>query len=279
MSKKASAFPKARRFAVVRMDPVAMVEHLQDPLATNAARAMRPKKYLVYLEFPQDLPMPDSSYCRYRVNAVAARLRPPVPEKGITRDMVVPIYPNTHRARDDVKIASTPVFPFSNCYFWIDARMSLRVRVSRNREYENDSAYQLDISQHVALSDAFEHDFARINQFWRERPTAYVEGLEAHMDGVFSTALSSLDTDEFAFEDDHMSSDSSLEPDPLLNATPPIPPSITDILSMNVFGWDDDPSFQFIPLVDLWLDLKEHLSEDSIPNPVGLWKEQEWVGV
>ena len=51
MPKKASAFPKARRFAVVRMDPVAMVEHLHDPVALNAARAMRTKKYLVYLEF------------------------------------------------------------------------------------------------------------------------------------------------------------------------------------------------------------------------------------
>ena len=33
------------------MDPVAMVDHLGDADATAAAKAMVPKKYLVFLEF------------------------------------------------------------------------------------------------------------------------------------------------------------------------------------------------------------------------------------
>ena len=44
-------FPKPREFAVVRMDPVAMVERLRDPVAMEAARAMTPKKYLVFLQY------------------------------------------------------------------------------------------------------------------------------------------------------------------------------------------------------------------------------------
>ena len=43
--------PEPHSFAVVRMDPVAMVSHLNlDPVALKAAQAMRPKKYLVYLD-------------------------------------------------------------------------------------------------------------------------------------------------------------------------------------------------------------------------------------
>ncbi|RDX48699.1 hypothetical protein OH76DRAFT_1352000 [Lentinus brumalis] len=290
MSRKVSSFPKARRFAVVRMDPVAMVEHLQDPLATGAAKEMRTQKYLVYLDFPQDLPMPDSEYCRYRVNVVATELRPAVPEKGITRDMVIPIHPNTQHARAGTKVTVTPAFPFSNCYFWIDGRLSLRVRVSRDRRYDNDKAYQLSIPQHVSLSDAFEHDFARINRFWRERRTMYAEEHIVEVssltsfgepDDVFFAAMSSsFYTEESALAEEYVSSpDFSPERDSSPSSTPPVPPSITDLLSLNLFGWDEDPSFQFIPLVDLWLDLDEHLTESSIPNPVGLWKEQEKVGL
>lgn len=43
-------FPTMMLYAVIRMDPVAMVEHLNDPIATQAAAAMQPKKYLVYIE-------------------------------------------------------------------------------------------------------------------------------------------------------------------------------------------------------------------------------------
>ena len=43
--------PEPNLFAVVRMDPVAMVAYLNlDSVALEAARAMRPKKYLVYLD-------------------------------------------------------------------------------------------------------------------------------------------------------------------------------------------------------------------------------------
>ena len=43
--------PKARRFAVARMDPVAMVKHLNDPEAILEAQKVRAQKYLIYLEF------------------------------------------------------------------------------------------------------------------------------------------------------------------------------------------------------------------------------------
>ena len=42
--------PMPHRYAAIRMDPVAMVEHLDDPLALAAARAIEARTYLVYIE-------------------------------------------------------------------------------------------------------------------------------------------------------------------------------------------------------------------------------------
>lgn len=42
-------FPRNVTFAVVRMDPVAMVRHLDDPEALRAAQAVSPRSYVVFL--------------------------------------------------------------------------------------------------------------------------------------------------------------------------------------------------------------------------------------
>lgn len=41
--------PNAPCYAVIRMDPVAMVKKLDDPEALAAARAMTPQSYVAYL--------------------------------------------------------------------------------------------------------------------------------------------------------------------------------------------------------------------------------------
>lgn len=46
----------------------------------------------------------------------------------------------------------------------------------------------------------------------------------------------------------------------------------------NAFGWEADPKFKFIPLVDIFLELEEHLTADTIPSPTDLWAEQEAIG-
>ncbi|RPD57908.1 hypothetical protein L227DRAFT_602232 [Lentinus tigrinus ALCF2SS1-6] len=59
---------------------------------------------------------------------------------------------------------------------------------------------------------------------------------------------------------------------------PPVPPLLEKVIDMDLFGWAHDPKVPFIPLVDLWLDLEDHLSSDNIPSPTELWKEQETIG-
>ena len=50
--------PMPYRYAAVRMDPVAMVKHLQDPLALAAARAMQCKTHLVYVDSVSPITLP-----------------------------------------------------------------------------------------------------------------------------------------------------------------------------------------------------------------------------
>ena len=42
--------PTTDSYAVIRMDPIAMVEHLNDAEALASARALRSKSYVVYID-------------------------------------------------------------------------------------------------------------------------------------------------------------------------------------------------------------------------------------
>ncbi|PIL33680.1 hypothetical protein GSI_04304 [Ganoderma sinense ZZ0214-1] len=55
-------------------------------------------------------------------------------------------------------------------------------------------------------------------------------------------------------------------------------PQVEELLSLDLFGWRPNPATKYIPLVDCWLDLEEHLSESTIPSPVDLWTEQQRIG-
>ncbi|KAI0711706.1 hypothetical protein C8Q76DRAFT_622893 [Earliella scabrosa] len=253
--------PPARCFAVIRMDPIAMVEHLGDEGARRAAMAMRPKKYLVYLEYPQDLAMPDSEWCRYRVSPIATTLRPAVLRQGIMPDMVIPIAPHTAPCPQRDCVVSTPTFPFTNCYFWLESRMFLRVRVSRTNRYTTDRSYMLDIPQHLAREDGFGEDYARISRFQK--------------DMVQSATHTQVDSSELETTSDTVHDHDSSSPVMDQSCSALVrPPTIKELVSTDLFGWDYNPATQYIPLVDLWLEIDDHLAADSIPSPVELWREQ-----
>ena len=195
--------------------------------------------------------MPDSEWCRYRVSPIATTLRPAVLTQGIMPDMVIPIAPNTAPCFQGDCVASTPTFPFANCYFWIDSRMSLRVRVNR---YATSGSYVLDIPQHLAREDGFGKHYTRISRFQE--------------DMVHKQACSSyLRTNHYARDESSSVQDQSYSA--LVH-----PPVIKELVSTDLFGWDNNPGIQYIPLVDLWLEIDDHLVADNIPSPVELWNEQ-----
>ncbi|RPD57865.1 hypothetical protein L226DRAFT_472523 [Lentinus tigrinus ALCF2SS1-7] len=119
------------RYAVIRTDPEAMAIDLglDDPETIKEAQGMLRRKYLVYLEWPVELPMPGMRWCRYIVSPIGTALRPPDETRGITSDMVVPIAPNEGYNPERHSIRPTPSFPFLNCYHWAFNNVVVRVRV------------------------------------------------------------------------------------------------------------------------------------------------------
>ncbi|RPD68980.1 hypothetical protein L226DRAFT_435205, partial [Lentinus tigrinus ALCF2SS1-7] len=152
------------RYAVIRTDPEAMLKDLglDDPDTLKEAQCMLRKKYLVYLEWPGELPMPGMRWCRYYVSPIGTTLRPPDESSGITSDMVVPIAPNKGHTPERQPIHPTPSFPFSNCYHWIFNDVTVRLRV-HTEGVEHDGAIKLPAAEHLAMKDAFSLDCERIN--------------------------------------------------------------------------------------------------------------------
>ena len=51
MSESTVFVPSPLDYAAIRMDPAAMVQHLDDPLALEATQNIHPKTYLVHLSW------------------------------------------------------------------------------------------------------------------------------------------------------------------------------------------------------------------------------------
>ncbi|RDX48720.1 hypothetical protein OH76DRAFT_1310311, partial [Lentinus brumalis] len=131
-------------YAVLRMDPEAMVKDLglDDAATLDEVRQMSAKKYLVYLDWPDELPMAQVRWCRYRVSPIGTTLRPPDAAHGITSDMVIPIAPNKSHTDERRPVHPKSPFPYSNCYHWIQTSTSVRVRV-HEEGVEHDGAIRL----------------------------------------------------------------------------------------------------------------------------------------
>ncbi|EIW54207.1 uncharacterized protein TRAVEDRAFT_132815, partial [Trametes versicolor FP-101664 SS1] len=110
--------PNAPCYAVIRMDPVAMVKKLDDPEALAAARAMTPRSYVVYLTHEPELPFPNKPWYRYELNIIAPSLCEDDAAKGITADMCTPIFPNDKHPAGREPLRPEKPFPYTNCYHW-----------------------------------------------------------------------------------------------------------------------------------------------------------------
>ncbi|EIW54181.1 uncharacterized protein TRAVEDRAFT_76103, partial [Trametes versicolor FP-101664 SS1] len=120
--------PNTSTYAVIRMNPIAMVKDLHDPEALAAAEGLQPKAYLIYIDYELELPFPNKPWYRYDVSAIAPSLRAEDVDEGYAADMCVPIFPNTSHPLGRTPVRTEPVFPYSNCYHWAEFKMEIRVR-------------------------------------------------------------------------------------------------------------------------------------------------------
>ncbi|KAI0752786.1 hypothetical protein C8Q80DRAFT_475904 [Daedaleopsis nitida] len=275
-------FPPMNQFAVIRMNPIAMVQELTlDDRALSRARAMHPQKYLVYLDIPLQLPIPGHPWCKYSVAPVATVLRPDDPGRGLASDMVMPIHPNHRYAKGREPITPASPFPFDNCFFWIENDST--VRIPFKEELHDDSrAVKMGARAHSALMSCFEVEFDRIDDALDEleRHRAKMKPSSTYPASPSSLPASSSDSlpDQRAPTDSMDTSDTtsgSIDDDDDDDAESVS--SFREILALDIFGWNPDPSAVFLPLMDLWFEIEEHLTADTIPSPAELWREQEEI--
>ncbi|KAI0774876.1 hypothetical protein BD413DRAFT_537298 [Trametes elegans] len=269
--------PASLQYAVIRIDPIAMVLHFKDPVATREAQALRPKKYLVYLDLDMDLPFPTSEWFRFRVSPIACYLRAEDPERGLTSDMVIPIYPNPDRPQGRTPIVTQPPFPFHNCYHWVANATTVRVR--RKLElYDDTDAVKVSSAEHVRLGMAFWEDYNRMN--------AAVESQQEENAVDAGSLPPTASAPQSPPRHYHVPSSDDSSTSETSDDEPETPPSgsirgiqrrnssVEDLVAMDIFNLAHDDSDETLPLVDLWFDLAEHLSEADIPSPLELEREQ-----
>ncbi|KAI0669552.1 hypothetical protein C8Q78DRAFT_1193021 [Trametes maxima] len=282
--------PLPRRFAVVQMDPTGMVRHFDDPIASAAAQAMRPKKYLVYLQLLLDIPTPTKPWFRFEVCPIGTTLRPEDEEHGITSDMVIPIFPNTSHPRGRKPIQTESTFPFPNCYHWINNRLVVRVRRKAVR-YDDSAAVKIGVMQSLNMEAGFTEDYRRLAAFEREKVTIAAHSCPSETRDGANGERSSYHLDVDTANDPESDVDSlpegsgGFETNDVSPSTIPTSihnPSASEesfaaVLKMNLFGADWDDTIELLPLVDLWFELGDHLTANTIPSPVELYKEWETI--
>ncbi|KAI0364944.1 hypothetical protein BV20DRAFT_1039134 [Pilatotrama ljubarskyi] len=287
--------PLPGRFAVIRMDPVGMVKHYEDPIALAAAQAMRAKKYLVYLHTALDMPTPTNPWFRFEVCPIGTTLRPANEDEGITPDMAIPIYPNTSHPQCRPPIRTEDPFPFPNCYYWIRNYLTVRIRRKATR-YDDAHAVAMGDMQDMRLESSFREDYARINAFHREKlasaADASFHGVKdpretftpAQDAGTPDSNVIHMGADDFdllregsAATDHTRSSATSSGSSASVCSEPSSDDPIAAIMQMDIFGFNVDDTVELMPLVDLWFELTDHLTAETIPSPVELYKEWDTI--
>ncbi|KAI9067481.1 hypothetical protein FKP32DRAFT_265968 [Trametes sanguinea] len=295
--------PGGLQYAVIRIDPVAMVEHFNDPIATAEARALETKKYLVYLEVAIDMPFPTNRWFKYEVSLIGATLRAEDPSRGITPDMAIPIYPNTSHPSGRTPIDPETPFPFPNCYHWV--RSTEEVRIRRIEEmYDDARAVKLSALQHVMIQRAFSDDYRRLYSFRKARLAAALpeeKDTQAQGDLVEPVRLPrihvSLPQSTSSSQDSQLSDRATIarsrgDEDTLatggrsltiprcdspVRRSHKINPDLEAIVRMDLFNLAHDDATEYLPLVDLWFELTEHLTAETIPSPLEFQNERDAV--
>lgn len=247
-----------------------------------------------------DLATPQKPWFRFDVCPIATTLRAEDPEEGITANMAVPIYPNTSHPEGRRAISPESPFPFPNCYFWVKTSLIVRIRRKAIR-YDDSCAPILSIPQSMTFGEYFQDDLERIDAFRRRKvenggaldvgddysgqstppspPWAQTRGGDgrpsetSHPDDDIVSLLppgNNVHTHSDTDSSDTLSTPSGRD-------TPPIHDDLASILEMDIFGLNSDHAVEFIPLVDLWFEVSDHLTSETIPSPVQLYKERDMI--
>ncbi|KAI1790357.1 hypothetical protein LXA43DRAFT_1095508 [Ganoderma leucocontextum] len=231
-------------YAAIRMDPTAMVAHL-DARALEEAQEIRPKTYLVLAAFDLSFPFPGRPWYGYNVWPVGPSLRAVDEKRCLEPDMCVPIFPNETHPAGRPPAHPDSAFPYDNCYHW--AAMDLDVRVhAREEGFDNTRAVRMLARQRVQMSSVLGSDRGRARRARLAREQAV------------------------SVPPDHTSAPESSSP-----STCEQPKDAATPVEVDIFApLEDFQDPEYIPLFHLWLDLPSNLKQEDIGNPVDLYRER-----
>lgn len=214
--------------------------------------------------------------------------------------MCVPIFPNTRHPSGRMHIHTTPEFPYDNCYHWsLAEKLTVRIR-AKPEKFDDDHAIKLEPRELITLWDLAAPDHLsegpedsqsgdgsaplQSNTMAPCGDTPSVGGCEqrALQDRKPHTApenqvgesnqpaAEGTERDSEAGDFASIRSRTSVESEHSANS------EFRAIMGTGVFG-NTNQDKELFPLVDLWLELVDHLKQDDIPNPGDLYKEYEAV--
>ncbi|KAI8971027.1 hypothetical protein BD414DRAFT_229546 [Trametes punicea] len=301
-------FPMPGTYVLAQLDVKATLATLNDPIAEAQGASLQAAKCIIYLHTIFDLPFPDNAHFKYGAYIVGPGLRPAVPERCITSDMCVPIFPNVyHPSGSRAPVRPSPDFPFANCYHWNGTDMHVEVRaINEERDYEPEEGIKLPVAQYLAMEEV------RVADIWESLcdlrkvasslaadlglPKPGPESLSHSLvpsenDGSFaecllspqdqgSTGHSSLtdlaeddDSDENASESDGGSYYDPEAEELFMMPSSAEGESRDEVISdMDIFGPNYNPRDDVMPIVQVRLDLSSRCTEETIPDPMKFLK-------
>ncbi|RPD56377.1 hypothetical protein L226DRAFT_615494 [Lentinus tigrinus ALCF2SS1-7] len=290
--------PRTHTFSVVRLDPVAMVQHLGDQEALRAAEASSPQSYVVFVDLDSALPFPGKPWYGFTVYLVGPCLRPPEEDSCVTPEMCIPIFPNFDHPEGRDPIRTQSVFPFDNCYIWSGLSMKIRV-CARPDGFDWDRTIILRGHEYYRWGRYESEDMGRRIQAQRARapPPLPLPGSHSGLLPIHSQADSATLSPHFhamgplsesqpptsadvaptsmpspAHAGSHANTNSIYSDSSRLSTDSDGCESVDTMMEMGLFS-DPTENVELQPLFHLWGDLAANIKQDEIPSPVHLLEE------
>ncbi|KAF7289845.1 hypothetical protein MIND_01358900 [Mycena indigotica] len=192
--------PATGAFAAIRIDPVASLAHLDDPLAQLAAANMECKDYIVYVG-KHVLRHRTIAFHKENVDFVVQGLPIPIPDHHIELSTFIPISPTLGSESSPPPLSPSGDFPWSDCYLTPFISATVRTKTIRSNK---PILCRLGMFERARCSMALEH--GRTRQHSLQRAAEENGATNSNMPVPSSPALSALDVNSESKLDSDMRS-------------------------------------------------------------------------
>ncbi|KAI0043636.1 hypothetical protein FA95DRAFT_1498302 [Auriscalpium vulgare] len=247
--------PMYGAYVVFTLNPVATLEALEDPIATEQAAALTTKKYVGYISRVSDLALPERRYHRCTCHLLSNSF-PAASEADHTEEtMFIPIAPATH-PEGRTALTPTPPLPWDGLYHHTLEEIDLRVTTDSSPSVDHSLSPMLPMRGILEMKRVVNADFWRQSQLQTAYEAAHPESSQKPT--LFPCPLAEDDSDHDNDRDDRSSyysdgsdsEDLSESSDASSDDLNWIPETLRD-----PFVVREDPAHRFMPVVDFNVDL------------------------